>query len=57
MMSHKYTSRHFASYACVQALLWLEECQMKWDVNQYDLHDISIDLDVRRYREDDPNST
>lgn len=45
------------AHTCVQALLWLEECQMKWDVNQYDLHDITLDLDTRRYSEDGPNST
>lgn len=40
-----------------QALMWLEECQMKWDVNQYDLHDVNLKLDARKYRVDDPSST
>lgn len=39
------------------ALMWLEESQMFWDVNQYDLHDVNITLDSTRYREDDPNTS
>lgn len=39
-----------------QALMWLEESQMSWDVQQYDLHEVDLVLDLRRYQEDDPNS-
>lgn len=39
-----------------QALMWLEESQMSWDVQQYDLHDVSMKLDARRYSEDDSKS-
>lgn len=39
-----------------QALMWLEECQMSWDVQQYDLHDVRLDVDARRYKEGDPTS-
>lgn len=39
-----------------QALMWLEESQMLWDVQQYDLHDINLDLDAGRYLKDDPKS-
>lgn len=41
----------------VQALLWLEECQMSWDVKQYDLHDVRLFLDARRYVEGDSSAT
>lgn len=39
-----------------RALMWLEESQMVWDIQQYDLHDVRLNLDARRYREDDPKS-
>ena len=39
-----------------QALMWLEESQMLWDVQQYDLHDVNLDLDAGRYLKDDPKS-
>lgn len=39
-----------------RALLWLEESQMAWDVQQYDLHDVFLQMDVTRYKEDDVNS-
>lgn len=29
-------------------MLWLEECQMLWDLKQYDLHDITLELDKMR---------
>lgn len=40
-----------------QALVWLEECQMSWDVKQYDLHDVRLNLDTKLYKENEPNST
>lgn len=39
-----------------QALLWLEESQMSWDVQQYDLHAIPLEIDATRYNEEDPRS-
>ena len=39
-----------------RALMWLEESQMAWDVQQYDLHDVFLKTDVKRYKEDDINS-